>query len=72
MPQLDQMPFALSAQQLFKRLQKKSFKLMNDFHQWQAWSPWENIDPTMQRTYSGTSQGVGTIYDWEGKGKVGA
>ncbi len=26
----------------------------------------------MQRTYSGTPQGIGTIYAWQGKGKVGA
>lgn len=51
---------------------EKIFAMINDFHQWQAWSPWENIDPTMQRTYSGTQHGVGTIYGWEGKGKVGA
>ncbi|GAC1369319.1 MAG: SRPBCC family protein [Aquirhabdus sp.] len=51
---------------------EKVFPFIHDFHQWQAWSPWENIDPTMQRTYSGTQQGVGTIYAWEGKGKVGA
>src|SRR5947209_6098405 len=24
-----------------------------DFHRWAAWSPWEHIDPTMQRTFSG-------------------
>lgn len=51
---------------------EKIYPLIEDFHQWQAWSPWENIDSTMQRTYSGTPQGVGTIYGWEGKGKVGA
>ncbi|MBC7752040.1 MAG: SRPBCC family protein [Candidatus Saccharibacteria bacterium] len=50
----------------------KIFYFINDFHQWQAWSPWEKIDPTMQRIYSGTPQGIGTIYDWEGKGKSGA
>ena len=23
---------------------------IDDFHEWQQWSPWEHIDPTMQRT----------------------
>lgn len=51
---------------------EKIFPFINDFHKWQAWSPWENIDPTMQRTYSGTAEGVGAIYAWQGAGKVGA
>ena len=24
--------------------------LLDDFHRWEAWSPWEHIDATMQRT----------------------
>jgi len=64
--------FRIERSTIIQAPQEKVFHLINDFHQWQAWSPWENIDPTMQRTYSGTTQGVGTIYAWEGKGKVGA
>lgn len=47
-------------------------ELIDDFHEWSKWSPWEHIDPTMQRTYSGAEAGVGAIYAWEGTGKVGA
>ena len=45
---------------------------IDDFHKWGAWSPWEHIDPTMQRTYSGADAGVGAVYDWTGTGKAGA
>jgi len=45
---------------------------IDDFREWQKWSPWEHIDPTMQRTYSGAEAGVGAVYAWEGTGKVGA
>ena len=45
---------------------------INDFHLWGAWSPWEKIDPSMKRTFSGTPSGLGTVYAWEGTGKVGA
>lgn len=45
--------------------------LINDFHHWAAWSPWEKLDPAMQRTFSGAAQGVGAIYEWTGNGKVG-
>ncbi|MFL6682713.1 MAG: SRPBCC family protein [Burkholderiaceae bacterium] len=47
-------------------------ELIDDFHEWSKWSPWEHIDPTMQRTFSGAESGVGAVYAWEGTGKVGA
>lgn len=50
----------------------KVFALINDFHQWALWSPWEKLDPTMAKTYSGSVNGQGAVYAWEGKGKVGA
>lgn len=43
-----------------------------NFQRWQAWSPWEKLDPKMQRTFSGTPIGVGSAYAWQGTGKVGA
>lgn len=45
---------------------------INDFRSWAAWSPWEKIDPTMQRTYSGEASGKGAVYAWSGNGKAGA
>jgi hypothetical protein len=47
------------------------FPLLDDFHQWSAWSPWEKLDPEMTRTYSGEERGKGAIYAWEGNKKVG-
>jgi len=44
---------------------------VDDFRQWSAWSPWEDLDPTMQRSYSGADSGVGAHYEWKGDGKVG-
>ena len=46
--------------------------LLVDFHKWTAWSPWEKLDPTMKRTYSGAESGAGAIYAWEGNSDVGA
>ncbi len=42
-----------------------------DFHNWEAWSPWEELDPTMEKTYSGPDSGVGAKYAWTGNRKVG-
>ena len=46
--------------------------LLQDFHRWTEWSPWERIDPSMQRSYSGAPSGVGAVYAWTGNGKAGA
>jgi hypothetical protein len=45
--------------------------LVSDFHEWQQWSPWEDLDPEMRRTYSGADAGVGASYSWEGNRKAG-
>ena len=45
--------------------------LLTDLHKWAVWSPWEKMDPTMKRTFSGAASGVGAAYAWEGNGAVG-
>ncbi len=47
------------------------FPLIEDFHQWSRWSPWEKLDPSMQRTYSGAEKGIGAQYAWAGNKKAG-
>ena len=49
----------------------KIFPLINDFHNWNAWSPWEKLDPAMNRTHSGAASGKGAVYEWDGNSKVG-
>ncbi len=48
------------------------YPLLVDFHQWPLWSPWEGIDPDMERTYGGPAAGVGATYAWRGDRKAGA
>jgi hypothetical protein len=48
------------------------FPLINDFHQWGSWSPYENKDPAMKRSYSGAASGRGAVYGWEGNKNVGS
>ena len=50
----------------------KIFPLINDFKAWPAWSPYENKDPAMKRTYGPTTSGKGATYAWDGNGSVGA
>ena len=51
---------------------EKIFAIIDDFHNWGSWSPWEKLDPAMKRTYSGAASGQGAVYAWEGNDKVGA
>lgn len=36
------------------------------------WSPWEDVDPDMRRTYGGADAGVGATYAWDGNRQAGA
>jgi hypothetical protein len=47
------------------------YPLINDFRRWGDWSPWEKLDPQMQRTFSGPAAGKGAVYEWSGNSKVG-
>jgi hypothetical protein len=50
---------------------ERVYDLIVDFHRWTAWSPWEGLDPAMQRTYEGPASGPGAIYRWRGNRKAG-
>ena len=51
---------------------EKIFSLINDFHRWGTWSPWESKDPAMKRTFSGAESGTGAVYGWDGNKNVGS
>jgi uncharacterized protein YndB with AHSA1/START domain len=51
---------------------ERIFPLIDDFHQWRLWSPYENKDPAMQRSYSGAASGKGAVYGWDGNSNVGS
>lgn len=48
------------------------FPLISDFHQWLKWSPYENKDPAMKRSYEGAERGKGAVYAWDGDKNVGS
>jgi hypothetical protein len=47
------------------------FPFVNSFYRWADWSPWNDLDPAMKRTYEGPILGVGAVYAWSGNDKVG-
>ena len=40
---------------------QRVFDLVSDFHLWRRWSPWEDLDPDLRRTYSGADAGTGAV-----------
>jgi len=54
-----------------KALPEKIFPLINDFREWEPWSPWEKIDPAVKRSYSGAVNGESAIYEWSGNKNLG-
>jgi len=47
------------------------FAQVNDFHNWEAWSPWAKLDPTAKNSFEGPSAGIGAIFRWAGNKEVG-
>jgi uncharacterized protein YndB with AHSA1/START domain len=64
--------FSVQRGVIMKTPPERVFSLINDFHQWGAWSPWENKDPAMKRSFSGAESGRGAVYAWEGNKNVGS
>lgn len=45
--------------------------LVDDFHRWSRWSPWERLDTTVERSFGGATSGKGATYAGPGNSKVG-
>jgi hypothetical protein len=47
------------------------FSQVNDFHKWEAWSPWAKMDPAAKNGFAGAPSGTGAVFEWAGNSKVG-
>ena len=47
------------------------FAQVNDFHKWDAWSPWAKMDPAATNDFEGTPGQVGSQFSWSGNNKIG-
>jgi hypothetical protein len=63
--------FRISRAALMKATAAMVFEQVNDFHKWEAWSPWAKLDPNSKSTFSGAASGVGAGFAWAGNSKVG-
>ena len=48
-----------------------AFTQVNDFHSWDAWSPWAKLDPDAKYTFDGEPAGKGAVFTWSGNSEVG-
>lgn len=47
------------------------FAQVNDFHKWDAWSPWLKVDPAATTSFKGAPEGKGAVFAWSGNSEVG-
>lgn len=47
------------------------FGRTSNFKKWADWSPWEDLDPDMQKRFHGDDGSVGSGYSWKGNRKAG-
>src|SRR4030095_6948838 len=47
------------------------FAQVNDFHNWEAWSPWAKLDPAAKNSFAGPRAGNGAAFAWSGNSQVG-
>lgn len=64
--------FRIQRSETVKAGPEKIYPHIEDFHKWAAWSPYEKLDPAMQRTFSGAPAGKGAVYEWKGNGNAGS
>jgi hypothetical protein len=63
--------FSVTRSATIKAPAERVFAEVNDFHKWDAWSPWAKLDPNMKTTYAGPESGQGASYSWVGNDEVG-
>ena len=47
------------------------FTQVDDLRKWEAWNPWQKVDPAMKLTFAGPPTGPGASYSWVGNKEVG-
>ncbi len=47
------------------------YNMVNDFKKWRTWSPWDEMDPNAEHSYTSKTAGVGAQWSWKGNKEVG-
>jgi hypothetical protein len=63
--------FSVARAATFKATPAAVFAQVNDFHKWDAWSPWAKKDPNAKTMFDGPTSGKGAKFSWDGNSDVG-
>ena len=63
--------FRYERSRVIKASPEAVFEQVNEFRNWEKWSPWIEMEPTAKLTYGENTAGEGGYYRWDGK-KTGA
>lgn len=63
--------FRVSRSAVINAPPERVFALVNDFHNWELWSPWAKRDPQATATFDGPATGEGAKFAWAGNKEVG-
>lgn len=63
--------FRIERSAIFVAPASAAFAEVNDFHNWQQWSPWAKLDPNAKATFEGPASGEGAVFRWDGNDEVG-
>jgi hypothetical protein len=63
--------FKVSRSATFAASPAAVFEQVNDFHKWDAWSPWAKMDPNAKNSFEGPTSGQGAKFSWVGNSDVG-
>jgi hypothetical protein len=63
--------FRISRSAAIAATPQQVFAQVNDFHKWEAWSPWAKLDPNAKSTFEGPPAGEGAVFSWAGNSEVG-
>jgi hypothetical protein len=47
------------------------YGLVNNFQNWEGWSPWAKLDPAAKNSFEGPASGTGAVFKWSGNDEVG-
>jgi hypothetical protein len=63
--------FRVSRSETMRAVPAAVFAQVNDFHKWDAWSPWIKLDPNATVRFEGPESGEGAKFFWSGNAEVG-
>jgi hypothetical protein len=47
------------------------YQRIEDLREWPRWSPWEELDPHVERSFAGPPSGAGASFVWRGNRQIG-